>query len=928
MKIYPRLLFNTLPLIFVGLVLVGSITYYLSHNAMNNLAEKWLATKLADATGIATENLMVLSKYGLDGIEANIVKAQSHAGEAISMIPVGGKGYLWIVNSKGVVVVHPDPARIGKNVSGAAWFEQMISRFSGKTSHMGEHETMLAVYKYFGPWDWYIMASAPPSELYGEANRMRTYVLGAGLAALILMAVVSMILARRLTAPLNMLAKEAERIGSGDHGVVATLDRNDEIGTLSAAFNSMTRQLSRRISQEQLISDISGQFIYLSAAEKIDQAIIEALEKIGKYTTADRSYVGEFSMEDHLVANTHEWCREGVEPQTDNIIGLSLKSMPWLIQRLEEEGFILTNRIDELPVEAAPEKKIWQSRGLQSVLRVPMTYGGQLRGFVGIESGREQAWSQQEIAILKRAAELFYNTLERQWYQEKLAAEKEQLSVTLQSIGDGVITTDVDGNVVLINLVAEKLTGWSNQDAAGHPIEDVFTIINEKSHRKRPNPITRAIATGNPTEVVSPSLLRSKDGQERLISSSVAPISNTSGKVIGDVLVFRDITDKHRMEEEMLKVEKLESIGVLAGGIAHDFNNILTAIIGNIALTKQYASKDSRTLEKLTEIEKASFRAKNLTQQLLTFSKGGTPIKKAIALDELFYDAAMFALGGSKVGMEFKAADGLWQVKADEGQISQVVNNLVLNAVQAMPAGGVIHVDMDNETLSSLSPLPLPAGRYVKIDLQDYGSGIPKENLGRIFDPFYTTKKAGSGLGLATSYSIIEKHGGYITVDSRPGSGTLFTLYFPSSDEEITNIAAPTQKINQATGRILVMDDEDIIRAVVGDILTASGYGVAFAKDGTEMLDLYMQSKNNGNTFDAVIMDLTIPGGMGGKEAIGRLLEADPQAKAIVSSGYSTDPVMANFSDYGFSAAVSKPFQIEELYQTLNDVIKSNPPSK
>ena len=928
MKIYPRLLFNTLPLIFVGLILVGSITYYLSHNAMSNLAEKWLATKLADATGIASENLMVLSKYGLDGIEANIVKAQSHAGKAINMIPVGGKGYLWVVNSKGVVVVHTDPTRIGKNVNGAAWFEQMISRFSGKTFHRGEHETMLAVYKYFAPWDWYIMASAPPSELYGEAHRMRIYVLIAGLAALILMAVISMILARRLTAPLDMLAKEAERIGSGDHRVVATLDRKDEIGTLSAAFNSMTRQLSRRISQEQLISDISGQFIYLSAAEKIDQAIIEALEKIGKYTAADRSYMGEFSMEDHRVANTHEWCREGVEPQTDNIIGLSLKRMPWLIQRLEEEGFILMNRIDELPAEAASEKKIWKSRGLQSVVRVPMTYGGQLRGFVGIESGREQAWSQQEIALLKQAAELFYNTLERQWYQEKLAAEKEQLSVTLQSIGDGVITTDVDGNVLLINLVAEKLTGWSNQDAAGHPIEDVFTILNEKSHRKFPNPITRAIATGNPTEVVSSSLLRSKDGQERLISSSVAPISNRSGKVIGDVLVFRDITDKRRMEEEMLKVEKLESIGVLAGGIAHDFNNILTAIVGNIAMTKQYASKDSRTLEKLTEIEKASFRAKNLTQQLLTFSKGGTPIKKVIALDELFYDAAMFALGGSKVGMEFKAPDGLWHAEADEGQISQVVNNLVLNAVQAMPAGGVIRAGMENETLSSLSPLPLPAGRYVKIDLQDYGSGIPKENLGRIFDPFFTTKKSGSGLGLATSYSIIEKHGGYITVDSRPGSGTLFTLYFPASDEEITNIPAPAQKIITTTGRILVMDDEEIIRAVVGDILTASGYGVAFAKDGAEMLDLYMQSKNNGSTFDAVIMDLTIPGGMGGKEAIGRLLEADPQAKAIVSSGYSTDPVMANFSDYGFSAAVSKPFQIEELYQTLNDVIISNPSSK
>ena len=623
-----------------------------------------------------------------------------------------------------------------------------------------------------------------------------------------------------------------------------------------------------------------------------------------------------------MVGETHEWCREGVQTQTDNIIGLSLENMTWFLDRLEKDGYILTNNIKELPEEAGFEKRLWESRGLQSVVRVPMTIGGQLQGFVGIESGRKQDWTQQEVAVLKRVAELFYNTLERQWYQDKLAAEKEQLSVTLQSIGDGVITTDVDGNVQLINLVGEKLTGWSEQDAVGQSLDEVFTIFDEKNHTRLPNPITRVIRTGRNTNVASQSLLRSKEGQERLVASSVAPISSRNGKIIGGVLVFRDITDKRRMEEEMLKVEKLESIGVLAGGIAHDFNNILTAIVGNIALTKNYALEDLRVQEKLTEIEKASFRAKNLTQQLLTFSKGGTPIKKAIALDQLFYDAAMFALGGSTVGMEFKAADGLWPVEADEGQISQVVNNLVLNAVQAMPDGGVIRIGMENESLTPQSPLPLPAGRYVKIDLQDYGTGIAKENLGRIFDPFYTTKRTGSGLGLATSYSIVEKHGGYITVESRQGSGTLFTLYFPATDGKVMEIPEQAETMKSSSGKILVMDDEEIIRDVVGDILATAGYSVAFAKDGAEMLDLYLQSKNNGSKFDAVIMDLTIPGGMGGKEAIRRLLDADPQAKAIVSSGYSTDPVMANFSDYGFIAAVSKPFRIEELCQNLNHILR------
>ena len=547
-----------------------------------------------------------------------------------------------------------------------------------------------------------------------------------------------------------------------------------------------------------------------------------------------------------------------------------------------------------------------------------------MRGFVGLDASHPQDWSHEEVAILERVAELFYNTLERQWYQDRLAAEKERLAVTLQSIGDGVITTDVDGRVLMINPVGEFLTGWPQQDAVQKPIDEVLVLRDEDSRNRLPNPISAVIQSQTTTALPTQCILTSRSGEERLIASSVAPISDMDGRIIGAVLVSRDITDKRRIEEEMLKVEKLESIGVLAGGIAHDFNNILTAVIGNISLTKQYAEAHSQLHQKLEEIEKASFRARDLTQQLLTFSKGGAPVKKVLLLDRIFYDAAVFALGGSNVGMEFNAPDALWPVEADEGQCSQVVNNFVLNAIQAMPNGGVLNVTMENATLSSEEALPLPAGQYVKIELEDHGTGIPKENLGRIFDPFFTTKKTGSGLGLATSYAIVEKHGGYITVDSVQGQGTLFTLYFPVSEKKLDRRPARRQEIAQGTGHILVMDDEEIIRSVVGDILKAVGYSVSFARDGQEMLDTYAAAENNGAPFDAVIMDLTIPGGMGGKEAIGRLLERYPLAKAIVSSGYSTDPVMANFAHYGFLAAVSKPYRIEELCQCLKETLSGN----
>ncbi len=924
MKIYPRILLITLPLIFVGLLFVGGVTYYLSRNALNNLAEKWLTTKLVDATRVASENLEVLNKYGLGNVKANVKKAQAHTGETITAIPLGTNGYLWVVDSEGRIVVHPDKSLLGQRVHDENWFEEIRGSQSGKCYHQGADEKMLAVYKYFPPWKWYVLASAPQSELYGEAYRMRIYALGAGLAAMIMMAVAAMVLARRLTAPLNTLAGEAERIERGDHRMVARLDRKDEIGTLSVAFNSMTRQLNQRIAQEKLISDISRRFIHLSAAKKIDRAILEALQKIGNHTGADRCYVGELSLEEGRVGETHEWCRRGIEPQTDNMIGLPLEKLPWFIRKFKEDGHILVPKVDEMPDAATSEKEIWKSRGLASVVRVSMTYGGKLRGFVGLDSSRPRNWSHEEVAILERVAELFYNTLERQWYQDRLAAEKERLAVTLQSIGDGVISTDVNGRVLTINPVGESLTGWLQQDAADQPIDQVLVMRDEDTRERLPNPISAVIEGQTTTAVPTQCILASRRGEERLIAISVAPISDLDGRIIGAVLVIRDITDKRRMQEEMLKVEKLESIGVLAGGIAHDFNNILTAVIGNISLTKQYGGSNGQLHKKLDDIEKAAFRARDLTQQLLTFSKGGAPVKKVLLLDRIFYDAAMFALGGSNVGLEFKAADALWPVEADEGQIGQVVNNLVLNAIYAMPNGGVLDASMENVQLSSEDHLPLPAGRYVKIAFQDHGTGIPKENLGRIFDPFFTTKETGSGLGLATSYAIVEKHGGYITADSIQGRGTLFTLYFPASQKELAKAPATSRDIAQGTGHILVMDDEEIIRTVVGDILKSVGYEVQFAKDGQEMLDKYAAARNDDAPFDAVIMDLTIPGGMGGKEAIGKLLEQHPMAKAIVSSGYSTDPVMANYSHYGFMAAVSKPFRVEELCRCLKEILSGD----
>jgi signal transduction histidine kinase/CheY-like chemotaxis protein len=427
--------------------------------------------------------------------------------------------------------------------------------------------------------------------------------------------------------------------------------------------------------------------------------------------------------------------------------------------------------------------------------------------------------------------------------------------------------------------------------------------------------------TGGIVGLANNTILVSKDGEEHVIADSGAPIMDRQNKIIGAVLVFRDITGKRKMEEELVKAQKLESLGVLAGGIAHDFNNFLTAIIGNISLAKLYTEPSDRILSRLDEMEKASLNAKNLTQQLLTFSKGGEPIKKLVTLPKLVKDAAQFSLRGSNVRCDFSISEDLLPVEVDEGQIGQVINNLVLNADHAMPEGGIIKICVNSISLTANNKFNLLPGLYLKISFHDHGVGISTEHLPKIFDPYFTTKHKGSGLGLTVAYSIIDKHNGRLTVESELGKHTTFTIYLPASEKPEIKTETEAQRLFVGKGKILVMDDEDFIREIANQMLSKMGYEVSVAKDGNEAIEIYRQAQQSKEPFDAVIMDLTVPGGMGGKEAIQKLKELDPNIKALVSSGYSNDPIMSNFKDYGFEGVVKKPYRIQDMSDALRSVV-------
>ncbi len=504
--------------------------------------------------------------------------------------------------------------------------------------------------------------------------------------------------------------------------------------------------------------------------------------------------------------------------------------------------------------------------------------------------------------------------------EEVLFAEMERLAVTLKCIGDGVITTDKAGNIVMLNKVAEYLTGWLQQDAAGLPLEKVFSIVDYKTRTQLVDPVDRVITSGHAEALNARTLLLSKNGQEREIEDSGAPILDRNNAIIGVVLVFRDVTNERRVEEELAKADKLESVGVLAGGIAHDFNNILTAIVGNISLALSHQEGGSDA-ELLINVEKAALRARDLTQQLLTFARGGAPVKNLMALEELVTETTRFALSGTNVRCEFDFPVDLWPVEADAGQIHQVLNNLTINAVQAMPGGGVLKVSAENYIISEKDLLSLPEGKYTRVGFSDTGCGVKPEIKALIFDPYFTTKDNGTGLGLATAYSIMRHHDGDVTVENHPDVGATFYLYFPATTGETPAKSSMNSIIIPAHGKIMVMDDDDIVCEVVGNMLEHLGYHVVLVSDGTHAITHYLESLATGDPFDVLIMDLTVPGGMGGKETISDLLALDPTVKAIVSSGYSTDPVMANYRSYGFAGVIAKPYQLAELDEVVRKVM-------
>jgi len=513
--------------------------------------------------------------------------------------------------------------------------------------------------------------------------------------------------------------------------------------------------------------------------------------------------------------------------------------------------------------------------------------------------------------------------------EDALTTEQKRSAITLASIEEGVFTTDNHGRITYMNRMAEDLTGHASLEVKGRSIEDVVCFSGPSQTSETLHPVYQVLEEGKPFHPIAHHMIRSATCQERPVVFSASPIRNQQGRVLGVVLILRDMTERLKLDQELLKASKLESLSLLAGGIAHDFNNLLTAILGNLSLSRNWTNSRATLDEFLSEAEQASLRARSLTQQLLTFAKGSSPLTKPQDVRHLIMETATFALRGSSSRCKFELPENLWAVKVDEGQISQVIHNLALNAQQAMPDGGILTIRCEHIELSVENMMPLALtmpGPYLKIQFIDQGVGISSAMLPKIFDPYFSTKPQGSGLGLSTAYSVMKNHQGTIVVSSNPGEGTTFTLYLPAEVDHTAPLANPTT-LTPGEGKILVMDDEPSIRALVHQMLGFLGYEVHCVADGQEAIQRYEEALNSPKPFSTVILDLTVPGRMGGKEALSRLRELDPAVRAIVASGYSNEMNLSQYSAYGFLGAVSKPFHFSELSHLLKQIIQGAEPS-
>ncbi len=816
----------------------------------------------------------------------------------VSEIDTGRSGYVYVVDRTGRMVASKDLTRmyalfgadmthipeVKRFTSGIAWDPGQNHRYRGVGG-----EDVIGGYAIVDKAGWGVVVELPVREAYAAIRNMVLSIAVVLCVSMLLAGILNRLIIKRVTGGLDRLRRGAELIGEGNLDHRIEVGQEDELGILAQVFNSMTSQL------RGMVEDLRRR---VAERERAEASLRDSERKYRNLVEATSDWVWICDIKGRNTFS-NEAVQELLGYKPREIFGMHTLA---LMHPDDHE------RVWKWFRAAVEEKRGWRNstmrwmhkdgsvRFFDSTAQPLLNTRGELVGFTGTD---------RDVTERKRAQDVL-----------KESEERFRLLSELSPFGISII--EPDGDYIYLNKKFVELFGYT--------LDDVPTG-RDWFRKAFPDPVYRRdVVAAWVSDLSGPEryqvrsreyVVTCRDGSLRDVLFSAIVMHNDRTYVI-----YEDLTERRRIEKELVKMQKLESVGILAGGIAHDFNNLLTGILGSISLARMNVDEGSDVYRRLEEAEKASWRARDLTRQLLTFSKGGAPVRKKTALHGVILESCEFILRGSNSRCKYDIPEDLHPVDIDEGQISQAIGNIALNAAQAMPEGGVIEVTARNCVLDEDCGIPLEPGRYVRISIKDEGPGIGQGILPKIFDPYFTTREKGSGLGLATVYSIVKKHDGHVTAESAPGSGAVFHVYLPALPEgELPDGVDVKAEAHAGKGRVLLMDDEEIILQVAGAMLTHLGYDVECARDGRTAIDMYVGARDSSSPFDLVLMDLTIPGGMGGKETIDRLREIDPDVRSIVSSGYSNDPIMADHAVHGFRGVVSKPYRIEELSEVIHRVM-------
>ncbi len=847
--------------------------------------------------------------------------------------------YALIEDKNGKALYHSDPGRVGMVFADAGTlraardgvaFEQFYRRDMDKPASPfhGEEiiDILLPAYDRSGTHTGAVNIGLSMKRINEAKNRYYFLILYAVIIMTVIILGVTLKVFNNIILPIEKIAHAMRGAGADNMPRINSAARDDEIGVLSNSFNGMTEKIGGLLGtlkeRERGLQQYIDQLFTFCAKLSTDGSIILINTAMASGASSSRDELAGMKfwdlphwrispetrkkLEDSIknaAAGTPSRYEEINSSQGDNYAILELLIRPVFSDENRTVEYIVAEAVD------ITERKRAENDLLEAENRS--------------KKELENKVSERTTELLAANAKLQSEMAERNAMRQDIHERDARHKALSEALFDVSCETDPTGKYLYVSPNNEELIGFKPEEMIGR-------YFHEFVHPDDIPAAAEAFEKGlRDVKVFVEMRFRHKEEGRFIWIESTGRKYFTSGGELRAIIVSRDITERKKMEDELLRTSKLDALATLAGGIAHDFNNVLMGIIGNVTLAKKRVTGDEKTHEILTRAEKVIYKAKRLTEQLITFSQGGMPIKKLININDILRDTVQFAATGSNVTCSFFIDEKLPPVEADEGQLAQVITNLVINAKQSMPGGGCIEIKTEAHHSAGGGRLPLKAGEFVRITIKDGGSGIAFENLQKIFDPYFTTKANGTGLGLATSYSIIKNHDGCISVDSEPGKGTVFSVYLPVKNTAA--LGSETQKKfieNYGHKKILLMDDDETVLIPVCEMLADFGYEVTSARCGEEACDHYVKALKSAKPFDVVIMDLIIQGGAGGVETIKMLLDIDPKALAVVSSGYSNDPVMSEHAAYGFRGVIAKPYKDEEMLQLLEKLFRERDNNK